>query len=77
MKVRDGLLVDLDIVLAELRGAGWRVAVHNDYRLGGREMTFWLMTHPAGIYLKGEGKTDLEALLAIEKQARKVFAPSP
>lgn len=64
-------------VLQELRENGWRVAVHNDYRLNGEDMTFWLMTHQCGLYLKGEGKTDADALLQIEDQARKVFAPSP
>jgi hypothetical protein len=54
--------------LSDLREKGWRVAVHNDYRLNGQDMTFWLMTHPDGRYLKGEGTTDLEALLHIERQ---------
>jgi len=38
------------------------VAVHNDYRLNGEAMTFWLLTHPDGRWVKGEGKTDAEAL---------------
>jgi hypothetical protein len=63
--------------LAELRDNGWSVAVHNDYRLNGERMTFWLMTHDCGLYLKGEGKSDAEAIGQIDKQARKVFAPSP
>ena len=54
--------------LNDLRQAGWRVAVHNDYRLDGKDMTFWLMTHPDGRYLKGEGACDLEALIDIENQ---------
>lgn len=54
--------------LAALRQKGWRVAVHNDYRLNDVEMTFWLMTHADGRYLKGEGKSDLEALIHIERQ---------
>lgn len=32
----------------DLRAKGWSVAVHNDYRLGGKRMTFWLFTHPSG-----------------------------
>lgn len=67
----------MQVFLHDLRKAGWRVAVHNDYKLDGQDMTFWLMTHPSGIYLKGEGATDMEALMQIEAQARKVFAPSP
>ena len=47
---------------ALLREAGWSVAVHNDYRLGGKAMTFWLWTHPSGRWIKGEGETDAEAL---------------
>jgi hypothetical protein len=63
--------------LADLRSAGWSVAVHNDYRLNGAAMTFWLLTHPAGLWVKGEGATDAAALEACAEQARKVFAPSP
>jgi len=69
--------VGVDELLAGLRFFGWTVASHNDYRLAGEPYTFWLMTHPSGIYFKGEGRTDAEALAEIEKQARKVFAPSP
>lgn len=63
--------------LNELRANGWSVAVHNDYRLNGQQMTFWLMTHECGLYLKGEGSSDADAIGQIEKQARKVFAPEP
>lgn len=38
-----------------LRSEGWSVAVHNDYRLAGERMTFWLFTHPDGRWIKGEG----------------------
>lgn len=48
--------------LTQLRDAGWMVAVHNDYRLNGETMTFWLLTHPDGRWIKGEGPTDLAAL---------------
>ena len=30
--------------LARIRAAGWVVACHNDYRLGGAAHTFWLFT---------------------------------
>ena len=45
-----------------LRKAGWSVAVHNDYRLSGEHHAFWLWTHPDGRYVKGEGRSDVEAL---------------
>ena len=57
-------------ILCKLRQAGWRVAVHNDYSLNNTNMTFWLLTHPCGIYVKGEGSTDLVALEIAEQQAR-------
>lgn len=47
-----------------LRLSGWMVAVHNDYRLNGELHTFWLLTHPNGRWIKGEGKTDEEAIQA-------------
>jgi cytochrome c556 len=46
---------------ADIRAAGWAVAVHNDYRLNGEPHTFWLFTKD-GRAVKGEGKTDAEAL---------------
>jgi len=57
---------------ADLRAKGCTVAVHNDYRLGGKAMTFWLLTYDTGKQdtfgrpitrsFKGEGETDAEAL---------------
>jgi hypothetical protein len=46
----------------DLRAAGWTVAVHNDYWQHGELYTFWLLTHPSGRWLKGEGLSDAEAL---------------
>jgi hypothetical protein len=46
----------------KLRERGWRVAVHNDYALRGKSMTFWLFTHASGHWIKGEGETDTDAL---------------
>jgi len=51
------------------REAGWSVAVHNDYHMNGVPHTFWLWTHPSGIWVKGEGLTDKQAL----EQALKVL----
>lgn len=54
---------------ADLRDAGWSVAVHNDYQQDGRAMTFWLFTKN-GRAVKGEGYTDAAAL----KQVRQDIA---
>lgn len=52
-----------DMTMREtLRGLGYSVAVHNDYRQNGGNYTFWLLTHPDGHYVKGEGATDETAL---------------
>lgn len=51
-------------ILEGLRSKGWAVAVHNDYHLNGEPHTFWLLTHPSGRFVKGEGRTDLDALKA-------------
>jgi len=48
--------------IQSLRNDGWMVAVHNDYRLNGKTMTFWLFTRADGRWIKGEGETDAEAL---------------
>lgn len=45
----------------EIRALGWSVAIHNDYRLNGEPHTFWLFTKD-GQAVKGEGRTDAEAL---------------
>lgn len=59
--------------LARLRGNGWMVAVHNDYRLNGETFTFWLFTHPDGRWIKGEGRTDEQAL----EQANAALTAAP
>lgn len=48
-------------LLRIIRARGWSVAIHNDYRLNGVFMTFWLFTKE-GSCLKGEGSEDWEAL---------------
>ena len=54
--------------LTKLRAQGWHVAVHNDYDIviAGTKVThtFWLLTHPSGVYVKGEGPTDESAILS-------------
>lgn len=63
-------------MLCSLRGAGWMVAVHNDYKVAGEFHTFWLFTHPDGRYLKGEARTDEEAVGKVVDQASsRVGAP--
>ncbi len=56
----------------DLRAKGWSVGVHNDYRLNGKAMTFWLMTHKDGVYYIGEAETDAAALNIIRERV-KVF----
>lgn len=65
--------VRLDELLARIRGGEWSVAVHNDYRLDGITHTFWLFTHPDGRWVKGEGRSDVEAL---EGSLCRLFPPS-
>ncbi len=52
----------------DLRAQGWVVAVHNDYRLNGVPHTFWLFTR-GDEAIKGEGRTDAEALTAARARA--------
>lgn len=51
----------------DIRGEGWAVAVHNDYRLKGVHHTFWLFTK-GDRNVKGEGHSDAEALNAVRTQ---------
>jgi len=67
----------MEQLLKELRDAGWAVGVHNDYVIDGRAMTFWLLTHRSGLYVKGEAATDRDALTICAQEAMRVFAPSP
>jgi hypothetical protein len=61
----------LEEMLGNLREVGWTVAVHNDYRQGGKLMTFWLFTHPDGRWLKGEAESDRQAVMEVMRQAFK------
>ncbi len=66
-KVKEALLRAYDLGAAaegkadDIRALGWAVAVHNDYRQNGEAYTFWLFTKD-GRAIKGEGRTDAEAL---------------
>lgn len=55
----------------DLRKLGWFVGIHNDYAVKGVPFTYWSLNHPAsGRFLKGEGRTDAEALDQIREQLR-------
>ena len=58
-------------LLGDLRRAGWRVAVHNDYSYKGTVFTFWLFTHATGVFSRGEGSTDLEALRQVISEIKR------
>lgn len=58
----------------DIRADGWAVAVHNDYRLKGENHTFWLFTKGERA-VKGEGKTDAEALDQVRKIIREAREP--
>lgn len=53
----------------DIRCAGWSVAVHNDYRIGENSYTFWLFTNGTRC-VKGEGRTDAEALDVVRAKLR-------
>ena len=55
--------------LTRLRSLGWSVAVHNDYKINGLPMTFWLFTHSNGRWVKGEATSDQEAVNECLRQA--------
>jgi hypothetical protein len=64
-------------LLNKIRSSGWVVAIHNDYKQNGFDMTFWLFTKPnessigrmmQGCYVKGEGDNDYEALYQVAEQ---------
>ena len=56
----------------DLRGLGWSVSVHNDFSLKGVKYTFWLLSYAGEkgrfVSLKGEARTDVEALDEIRQQ---------
>ena len=58
--------MDLEQLLTILRGKGWLVGIHNDYKLKGKFFTFWLFTHSGtGKFFKGEGESDLAAVFQV------------
>ncbi|TJU85617.1 MAG: hypothetical protein E5Y10_24670 [Mesorhizobium sp.] len=65
--IQAGPDMEAEAVADDIRRAGWLVAVHNDYRLNGEAHTFWLFTKE-GAAVKGEGRTDADALNAVRAQ---------
>lgn len=51
----------------DIRAQGWAVVCHNDYRLKGQSYTFWSFSRGRE-YIKGEGRTDAEALNQVRAQ---------
>lgn len=67
----DALRLASAVTADDMRALGWAVAVHNDYRLHGEPHTFWLFTRD-GCAIKGEGRTDAEALRDARAAARRL-----
>ncbi|MEE8607168.1 MAG: hypothetical protein V3S55_06175 [Nitrospiraceae bacterium] len=59
-----------------MRERGWMVAAHNDYHKDGEFWTFWLFVK-GNRAVKGEGKTDFEALCIAEDESFKPAKPEP
>jgi len=68
LRTQGGIVSEsLEQRLARLRGAGWRVAVHNDYMQAGALHTFWAFSRGSE-YVKGEGLTDDAAITEVEAE---------
>lgn len=65
------MLPAMDANPEDIRRAGWTVAVHNDYWQSGCLHTFWLFTKD-GRAVKGEGRTDKEALAMVRQEIKKL-----
>lgn len=66
----------LESLLERLRGQGWAVAVHNDYRLGGEARTFWGLSRGAQ-WIQGEAASDAAALELCQAAAHRLCGPPP
>lgn len=60
----------------DLREQGWAVAIHNDYRQDGISHTFWLLTK-GDRAIRGEGRTDADALNNIRAVLGDAATPAP
>ena len=57
-------------ILDRLRQEGWSVASHFDVIApNGKSTSVWLLIHPCGVYLRGEGATDSEAIAKVDADA--------
>ena len=54
--------MDLQELHDKLHQLGWSIASHHDMQVRGRLRTFYLLTHPSGIWVKGDGPDQLTAL---------------
>ena len=63
-------VLNIEYYLTKLRDHKWSIAIHNDYYLSGKFYTFYLVAHPSGVWLKGEGESDVEALEKIFSMAK-------
>ena len=64
----------IDLLLSTIRTKGWAVAIHNDYRLHDESHTFWLFTKDDR-FVKGEGKSDIDALRIVLESIHATPAP--
>lgn len=53
------------------------MGVHNDYRQDGIDMTFYLLTHPNGTFVKGEGRSDMDALMQCDATISSITMSNP
>lgn len=74
---RDEITATPETTLNTLRSRGWMVAAHNDYRQSGGTYTFYLLTHGSGRWVKGEGRTDEDALDECVKQIDRFSLEKP
>ena len=61
----------------DIRAAGWIVGVHNDYILAGERFTLWLFTNGDNQFVRGEGRTDTDALDNVRSEINRLEHNSP
>jgi len=60
----------LEELLEVLRRADWTVALHTDMRDNGGLRTSWTFAHPRGRWIRGEGRTDRDAVAQVLRLVR-------
>lgn len=68
--------MDFATRLALLRSQGWSLASHQDVKVGGAVTISYLFLHSSGVWVRGEGSTELDALEAVETAAQHRLLPS-